>query len=93
MESVPSKKMIKGFKKVPQFEDILKEELKNANGANDSRPELLKRRLLVRNVRRDVDVATEERVELLANEEANSSQHRDAAMLNLHLAEVADLTR
>ena len=30
MESVPSKKTIKGFKKVPQFEDILQVELKNA---------------------------------------------------------------
>ena len=30
MESVPSKKKIKGFLKVPQYEDILNEELKNA---------------------------------------------------------------
>ena len=30
MESVPSKKTIKGMRKVPQFEDILQEELKNA---------------------------------------------------------------
>ena len=30
MESVPSKKTIKGFKKIPQFEDILQTELKNA---------------------------------------------------------------
>ena len=30
MESVPSKKAIKGMRKVPQFEDILNEELKNA---------------------------------------------------------------
>ena len=30
MESVPSKRTIKGFKKVPQFEDILQVELRNA---------------------------------------------------------------
>ena len=30
MESTPSKKKIKGFLKVPQYEDILNEELKNA---------------------------------------------------------------
>ena len=30
MESVPSKKTIKGFKRIPQFEDILQTELKNA---------------------------------------------------------------
>ena len=30
MESVASRKSIKGFRKVPQYQDILNEELKNA---------------------------------------------------------------
>ena len=35
MESTPSKKLIKGFRKVPQFQDILEEELKNAKKTMD----------------------------------------------------------
>ena len=31
MESTPSKKWLKGFKKVPQYEDLLKVQLANAH--------------------------------------------------------------
>ena len=30
MESIASKRTLKGFRKIPQFQDILNEELKNA---------------------------------------------------------------
>ena len=61
-----------------------------ADGQDDRGPELLQRRGLEGDVRRHVNVAAEERVELLADEEAEGREHGDAAVLQLDLAPIAD---
>eukprot|EP00964_Phaeocystis_antarctica_P127081 scaffold90743_cov63-Phaeocystis_antarctica.AAC.2 len=70
-----------------------REELEDADGEDDARPELLQRRLLVRHVRGHVDAAAEERMEDLADDEAEGAEHGDAAVLDLDLAEVAHRRR
>ena len=67
-----------------------REELEDADGQDDRGPELLQRRGLEGDVRRHVNVAAEERVELLADEEAEGREHGDAAVLQLDLAPIAD---
>lgn len=66
-----------------------REELEDADGEHDARPELLQRRLLVGDVRRHVNAAAEERMEGFSHDEAEGAQHGDAAVLDLDLAEVA----
>merc|ERR1711924_159848 len=68
-----------------------REDLDHRDRGHDSRPEGLQRRLLEGDVRRHVDVATEERVELLGDGEAERGKHRDARVLDLDLAVEADL--
>merc|ERR1719472_771456 len=55
------------------------------------RPERLERGLLEREVSRHVDVAAEERVEVLANHEAERSEHPDTPVLQFDLAVELDL--
>merc|ERR1719247_2203910 len=66
-------------------------DLDDRENADHVRPEGLERRLLEGQVRRGVDVAAEERVEVLADQEAQSREHADTAMLELDLAVEADL--
>merc|ERR1719201_276085 len=67
--------------------------LDEEDGADDDGPEGLERRLLERDVRRRVDVAAEERVELLREREADGREHGDAGVLNLRLLDVLDEAR
>mmetsp|Transcript_16360 Transcript_16360/g.50596 ORF Transcript_16360/g.50596 Transcript_16360/m.50596 type:complete len:224 (-) Transcript_16360:86-757(-) len=65
-----------------------REDLDDADVEHDDGPELLERRLLVRDVRRHIDGAAEQRVEVLRDGEPDRREHRDAAVLELALAEV-----
>merc|ERR1719231_371481 len=60
-----------------------REDLEHGKRENHGEEGRLKGRLLEGDVGRHVDVATKERVELLADEEAERGKHRDAAMLDL----------
>merc|ERR1719387_2659446 len=66
-------------------------DLGNRDREHHRRPERLERGLLEREVSRHVDVAAEERVEVLANQEAERSEHPDTAVLQFHLAVEFDL--
>eukprot|EP00962_Isochrysis_galbana_P048034 scaffold19910_cov145-Isochrysis_galbana.AAC.3 len=61
------------------------EHLHHGDGDDHGGPEGLQRGLLERDVGRYIDRATKERMELLADEEAERRKHRDAAVLQLHL--------
>merc|ERR1719478_219404 len=56
-------------------------DLRNRDGDHHNWPECLQRSLLEREVRRSVDVAAEERMEVLAHHEAQRCQHADSPML------------
>merc|ERR1719453_1608756 len=62
------------------------EDLDDRDEEDDGRPEGLQRRLLEGDVRRHVDAAAEERVELLGDRVAEGGEHGDAAVLDLDLA-------
>merc|ERR1719305_917132 len=68
-----------------------REDLRNRNGDHNRRPERLERRLLEREVGRDVDIAAEKRVEVLANDEAERRQHTNTPVLQFDLAVDPDL--
>ena len=66
--------------------------LQHGDGEDHCRPEGLQRRLLEGDVRRRIDAAAEKRMELLGDWEAERSEHRDSAVLELDLAVEAHLT-
>mmetsp|Transcript_14758 Transcript_14758/g.33907 ORF Transcript_14758/g.33907 Transcript_14758/m.33907 type:complete len:241 (+) Transcript_14758:204-926(+) len=68
-----------------------REDLDNRKEEHHRGPEGLERRLLEGDVRRDVDRAAEERVELLSQGEAQGGEHGNAGVLQLHLAVEFDL--
>merc|ERR1719258_774924 len=68
-----------------------RKDLGNRDRDHHNWPERLQRGLLEREVSRHVDVAAEERVEVLANHEAESSEHPDTPMLQFDLAVELDL--
>merc|ERR1719390_231195 len=65
-----------------------REDLDDAHVEEHDGPEGLERGLLVGDVRRHVDIAAEERVEVLRHREAEGREHGHAAVLELALAEV-----
>jgi len=61
-------------------------DLRDRDRKHHNRPERLKRSLLEREVRRGIDVAAEERVEILPDHEPKRSEHADTTVLQLNLA-------
>merc|ERR1719247_3073777 len=80
-----------GSKQSRRLEGEDREDLRNRDRHNHRRPERLQRRLLEREVRRYVDVATEERMEVLADQEAQRRKHTHTSVLQLDLPVELDL--
>merc|ERR1719160_1484805 len=67
-------------------EGLLRENLWDGDCRHNCRPEVLQRRLLESDVGWHVDVATKERMELLAHKYAQRCEHRNTAVLQLDFA-------
>merc|ERR1719163_2075591 len=68
-----------------------RKDFRNRDREHHRRPELLERGLLEREVSRHVDVAAEERVKVLADQEAERRKHPDAPVLQFDLTVELDL--
>jgi len=68
-----------------------REDLRDRDRKQYHLPECLQRRLLERQVSRNVDVAAEEGVKVLAHKEPQRSKHANAPVLQLHFPVELDL--